>query len=93
FRVTDINPLKYRYTVNNVVISHFTDVTTKDSEQSKAISGDGIVNPEIVIPDIFSTDTTKSQIRRKLAEFNAKRLATADSLRKVSKALQGLYID
>ncbi|WP_342086160.1 hypothetical protein [Dyadobacter sp. OTU695] len=93
FRVTDINPLKYRYTVNNVVISHFTDATTIDSEESKTISGNGVVNPDIVIPDIFSTDTTKSQIRKKLAEFNAKRVATADSLRKVSKALQGLYMD
>ncbi|WP_342089299.1 hypothetical protein [Dyadobacter sp. OTU695] len=93
FRVTEINPLKYRYSVNNVAISHFTDQASKDSEQSKAISGNGVVNPEVIIPDVFSTDTTKSQIRKKLADFNAKRVATVDSLRMVSKALQGMYSD
>jgi hypothetical protein len=63
-RIIEINPLRYKYYINNEAITQFVDPSITPFSINPFINGQYLnVAPEIKIPEIFKTDSVSGKIR------------------------------
>ncbi|MEI6950817.1 hypothetical protein V9K67_26780 [Paraflavisolibacter sp. H34] len=69
-RITGINPLRYKFFLNNEAISHFMETSAIPITINNFLNGDYTnIAPEIKIPEIFKVDSITSKLKVKVRAF------------------------
>lgn len=88
FKIEGINPLRYRYYINNEAVTQFMESSALTLNINTFTNGDYFVTaPEIKVPEIFKTDSISAKTKAKLQEFADKRHVIEDSISKASARL------
>lgn len=91
-RITGINPLRYKYFINNQAVTQFMEATPLTLSINTFANPDYLLTaPEIKVPEIFKTDSISSDTRAKIRDFQHLNKRYNDSIEAVSSTLQGLW--
>jgi hypothetical protein len=94
FQITGINPLRYKYFLNNEAVTQFMDNSALTFSINTFVNSDFLnVAPEIRIPEIFKTDSISSKVKLRMQDFQKRINATNDSLAKIDAEISRIWSD
>jgi hypothetical protein len=94
FQITGINPLRYKYYINNEAVTQFMEASPLTFSLNSFTNGDYFVTaPEIRVPEIFKTDSISSKVKARIIEFEAKRRQIEDSVEAISEKMNEYWND
>lgn len=92
FRITCINPLRYKYYINNEAVTQFIENNPLSFSLNNFTNGDIFSGaPEIRVPEIFKTDSISSKIKATIRELESKVTVLEDSVELTESGLDNLW--
>ena len=87
-RITGINPLRYRYFINNTAVTQFMESSVLTFSINPFVDKEFFATaPEIKVPEIFKTDSVVSQTRDKIKSYQNKNIQYEDSVERITSEL------
>jgi hypothetical protein len=89
FQITGINPLRFKYYINNEAVTQFMDASPFALTINSFVNGDYLLTaPEIRVPEIFKTDSISGKVRVKINHFLARNTELEDSIDRVNTRIE-----